>query len=141
MRSPALLVLATLLFATAPFARAASAPDPVLTAGLHAARTNGLDAGLRTWYANRLWLAQEMKDKLTPITRVLGDIIDTEIVAVQPVSKRVTRYYVAIYFTRCPLWLRVERYANQDQAFYLPLRFSTNPDEILPGYITEFYQP
>ena len=52
-----------------------------------------------------------------------------------------TRYYVAIYFTRCPLWLRVERYQNEDRAFYLPLRFSTNPDEVLPGYITEFHQP
>ena len=119
---------------------AASAPDPTLAEGLRATLTNGIDAGLRTWYANRPWLAQEMREKLLLATRGLGDVIDTEIVAVQPVSKRVTRYYVAIYFTRCPLWLRVERYAGQEQAFYLPLRFSTNPDEILPGYITEFYQ-
>ena len=139
MRHLALLV-AFALAALAP-ARAASAPDPTLTEGLRATVANGLEAGLRTWYANRLWLAQEMREKLTPATRDLGNIIDTELIAVQPVSKRVTRYYVAIYFTRCPLWLRVERYASQEQSFYLPLRFSTNPDEILPGFITEFYQP
>ena len=138
MRTSLLLVFVLTFL---PGARAAVAPDPTLNEGLQAAVTNGLDATLRTWYANRLWLAQEMKEKLTPLTRTLGDIIDTEIIAVQPVSKRVTRYYVAIYFTRCPLWLRVERYANREQAFYLPLRFSTNPDEILPGYITEFYTP
>ena len=82
-----------------------------------------------------------MREQLFKITRNLGSIIDTEIVAVQPVSKRVVRYYVAIYFSRCPLWLRAERYQNEDRAFYLPLRISTNPDEILPGYITEFHQP
>lgn len=136
-----LVLLASLLFFAAPLARAAQAPDPVLTAGLEATVSNGLDAGLRTWYSNRPWLAQEMKEQLLRITPKLGDIIDTEVVAVQAVSKRVTRYYVAIYFTRCPLWLRVERYANREQAFYLPLRFSTNPDEILPGYITEFHVP
>lgn len=135
-----LLALASLFLATATFSRAASAPDPVLTAGLKAAVTNGLEAGLRTWYSNRLWLADEMRERLFPTTRALGAIIDTEIVAVQPVSKRVTRYYVAIYFERCPVWFRVERYANQDQAFYLPLRFSLNADEIMPGFITEFYQ-
>ena len=139
MRIPSLaLILFISLLSSSP---AAQAPDPILAEGLRATLSNGIDAGLRTWYANRPWLAQEMRDKLLAVTRGLGDVIDTEIVAVQPVSKRVTRYYVAIYFTRCPLWLRVERYANQEQAFYLPLRYSTNPDEILPGYITEFYQP
>jgi hypothetical protein len=135
------LLLACLIFGALSPVRAASAPDPVLVDALRASVANGLDAGLRTLYSNRAWLAQEMKEKLTPVTRTLGDIIDTEIVAVQPVSKRVTRYYVAIYFTRCPLWLRIERYANQEQAFYLPLRFSTNPDEIMPGFITDFYAP
>jgi hypothetical protein len=139
MRS--LLLSLVLIFASASAPAATATPDPLLAEGLHAASSNGLEAGLRTWYSNRLWLAQEMKERLLPVTKHLGDIIDTEIVAVQAVSKRVTRYYVAIYFTRCPLWLRVERYASQDQAFYLPLRFSTNPDEVLPGYITEFYQP
>lgn len=135
------ILLLVSLFISAAVTRGAQAPDPILAEGLQATLTNGLDAGLRTWYSNRTWLAQEMREKLTPVTRTLGDIIDTEIVAIQPISKRVTRYYVAIYFTRCPLWLRVERYANRETAFFLPLRFSTNPDEILPGYVTEFYTP
>lgn len=131
-----LLFLIVLTLSTA--LRAAPAPDPVLLSGLEACQTNGLEAAVRIWYSNRAELGLEMKDKLAAAARHLGDIIDTEVVAVQTVSKRVTRYYVAIYFTRCPLWLRVERYANRETAFYLPLRFSTNPDEILPGYITEF---
>ncbi len=138
---PRVLLLVSFLLVSLLPLRAAQAPDLVLTEGLQAAVSNGLDATLRTWFSNRLWLAQEMREKLDPVTRHLGDIIDTEIIAVQPVSKRVTRYYVAIYFTRCPLWLRVERYANREQAFYLPLRFSTNADEILPGFVTEFYTP
>ena len=121
--------------------RAAQTPDPVLLEGLQTFVSNGIEAGLRVWYPDRPQLGAEMQEQLFKATRTLGAIIDTELVAVQPVSKRVTRYYVALYFTRCPLWMRVERYQNQDRAFYLPLRVSTNPDEILPGYITEFHQP
>ncbi len=121
--------------------RAAQAPDPVLVQGLQTFLSNGIEAGLRVWFAERPQLGAEMREQLIRATANFGSIIDTEIVAVQPVSKRVTRTYVAIYFTRCPLWLRVERYQNGDRAFYLPLRFSANPDEILPGYITEFHQP
>ena len=132
--------LASVLF-IAPATHAAITPDPTLINGLNTFESNGIEAGLRVWYADRPHLAEEMREQLFKATRHLGDIIDTEIVAVQAVSKRVTRYYVAIYFTRCPLWLRVERYANHEKAFYLPLRFSTDPDAILPGYITEFYQP
>jgi hypothetical protein len=125
----------------APLARAAQPPDPVLVEGLQNFVSNGIDAGVRVWYSDRPEVGAEMRELLFRTTRNLGTIIDTEIVAVQLISKRVTRYYVAIYFTRCPLWLRVERYQNQDRAFYLPLRVSTNPDEILPGYITEFHRP
>lgn len=133
-----LLVLSAALTSALP---AAQSPDPILVEGLQTFATNGIEAGLRVWYSDRPELGAEMRELLFKSTRNLGSIIDTEIVAVQLVSKRVTRYYVAIYFTRCPLWLRVERYQNQDRAFYLPLRVSTNPDEILPGYITEFHQP
>jgi hypothetical protein len=137
-----LALLFTLLLALAPATtRAAQPVDPVLVNGLRTFVSNGIEPGLRVWYSDRPELGAEMRDQLFKVTRNLGSIIDTEIVAVQPVSKRVTRYYVAIYFTRCPLWLRVERYQNEDRAFYLPLRHSTNPDEILPGYITEFHQP
>jgi hypothetical protein len=136
----ALLVLLSLALFACP-ARAAQAPDPVLLEGLQSFVANGIDAGIRVWFPDRPELALEMKEAMLKATRGLGSIIDTELVAVQPVSKRVTRYYVAIYFNRCPLWLRVERYANQDRAFYLPLRMSTNPDDVLPGYITEFHQP
>lgn len=139
MRAP--LAFITLLALSTPILRAAQPPDPVLVEGLQNFVTNGIDAGLRTWYSDRPELAAEMREQLLKVTRTLGTIIDTEIVAVQTVSKRVTRYYVAIYFTRCPVWLRVERYQNGERAFYLPLRISTNPDEVLPGYITEFHQP
>lgn len=134
-------LLASLLLIVAPVMRAAQSPDPVLVEGLRTFVSNGIEAGLRVWYSDRPELGAEMKEALFKVTRNLGPIIDTEIVAIQPVSKRVQRFYVAIYFNRCPLWLRVERYQNAERAFYLPLRFSTNPDEVLPGYITEFHQP
>ena len=133
-------LLSVVLALIAPTLRAAQAPDPVLVEGLQTFVSNGIEAGLRVWYSDRPEVGAEMRDLLFRSTRNLGSIIDTEIVAVQSVSRRVTRYYVAIYFSRCPLWLRVERYQNQERAFYLPLRISTNPDEILPGYVTEFHQ-
>lgn len=136
-----LTLLAACLALALPSVRAAQTPsvDPVLTQGLQSMMSNGVYAGLRVWFANRPAIGTEMYDRIGPVIRPLGNLIDHEIVAVQPISTRVTRYYVALYFTRCPLWLRVERYANDEQAFYLPLRFSTNPDEILPGYVTQFY--
>lgn len=140
MRSIAAILIGLLLWVAAT-AQGAVTPDRVLNEGLDSAVVNGLDAMLRTWYSDRPALAAEMKEKLFPVTRNLGDIFDTEIVAIQPISRRVTRFYVAIYYTRCPLWLRVERYANGDKVFYLPLRFSTNPDDIMPGYVTEFFSP
>lgn len=138
MRYSAVLV-ALLLFLT-PAVRAAQTPDPILVEGLQTFVTNGIEAALRVWYSDRPGVGAEMSEQLSRAASSLGPIIDTEVVAVQLVSKRVTRYYVAIYFTRCPLWLRVERYQNGDRAFFLPLRFSTNPDEVLPGYVTEFRQ-
>lgn len=136
-----LTLLAACIALALPSVRAAQTPsvDPVLTQGLQSMMSNGVYAGLRVWFANRPAIGTEMYDRINPVIRPLGNLIDHEIVAVQPISTRVTRYYVALYFTRCPLWLRVERYANDEQAFYLPLRFSTNPDEILPGYVTQFY--
>ena len=141
MRPASLVSIVSILLFLTPAVRAAEPPDPVLLEGLQTFVANGIDAGLRVWYLDRPELAAEMREQLFKATKNFGTIIDTEVVAVQPVSKRVKRYYVAIYFTRCPLWLRVERYQNGERAFYLPLRFSTNPDEVLPGYITEFRQP
>jgi hypothetical protein len=134
------LALVSLLLLSAGGIRAASAPDPTLTLGLQTCVSNGIDAGIRTWYADREDLGTDMSNKVLNDSAKLGSLIDYEVVATQAISKRVTRYYVALYFTRGPLWLRVERYDNREKALFLPLRCSTNPDEVLPGYITEFYR-
>ena len=136
MRSLSLLFVACLILRIP--ASAAEVADPALVNGLNAWFQNGVEAGLRTWYSNRPELEFEMKEKLQLATQDLGTVIDTEVVAIQRISNRVTRYYVAVYFTHTPLWLRVERYASDKTAFYLPLKFSTDPDRILPGYLTEF---
>jgi hypothetical protein len=132
------LVLASVLLAFAPVVRGAPAADPVLTKGLQVCLTNGIEACVLTWYADRPKLATETKDKIAGYTKDLGNVIDTEVVTVQPITKRLTRFYVAIYFARRPLWLRVDRYAGSDQSFFLPLKYSIELDDILPGYITEF---
>jgi hypothetical protein len=131
------LVFISLLAVFAPV-RAAQAPDPVLVDALKASLSNGVEAALRALYQDRPYLAVELRDKLVPLTKDFGVVIDTEIVAVQAVSKRVTRFYIAIYFEHRPLWLRVERYVSDQKTFYLPLRYSLQADEILPGYVTEF---
>ena len=133
------LVLAFVMLALVPAMRAAPPDDPVLVKGLQAYASNGLEACLWVWYADRPKLAAEIKDKLSAVTRDFGNVIDTEVVAVQPISRRVTRFYVGIYFTRRPLWIRLERYTGSDnKTFFLPLKFSLEADEILPGYIADF---
>jgi hypothetical protein len=47
---------------------------------------------------------------------------------------------VAIYFTRRPLWIRIDRYTVRDRSFYLPFKYSLEADEILPGSLTDFVQ-
>jgi hypothetical protein len=136
MRTRLALVSLLALFATP--LRAAQAPDPTLTAGLSAWLANGPVAGIDTWYADRPALAGELKPQVLDATKNLGAILDTEVVAIQQISKRVTRYYVAVYYARSPLWLRVERYSNGERTFFFAPRYSTNPDTILPGYLTEF---
>jgi hypothetical protein len=136
MRSLLLLSI-TFLAALSP-AAAAQTADPTLIKGLAAWVANGADAGIRSWYSDQPDVAFEMKEKVIPVTARLGTVIDSEVVAIQPISQRVTRYYVVVYFTHAPLWIRVERYASDLTAFYLPFKFSTDPDRILPGYITEF---
>ncbi len=122
----------------APAVRAAPNPDPALANGLQACVTNGLQAGLYLWYADQPRVAAELDAKTAAVTKGLGSVIDTEVVAVQTVSKRVTRYYVAVYFMQRPLWLEIQRYAGRDHSTFLPLKFSLDPDAILPGYLTDF---
>lgn len=137
-----LIAAVALMFSPVPTLHAApaAAPDPALVLGLQSCVANGIDAGVRTWYADRADVAAEMSAKVLGETAKLGSIIDSEVVAVQPISKRVTRYYAALYFTRSPLWVRIDRYQNGEKSFFLPLKCSVNPDEVLPGYITEFYR-
>jgi hypothetical protein len=139
-RSPMrpLLVLVSAVLALTPMVRGAPAADPVLTKGLQVCVTNGIDACVLTWYADRPALSTQTKEKLAAFTKELGNVIDTEVVTIQPITKRYSRIYVAIYFVRRPLWIRLDRYTSADQSFYLPPRYSLDPDEILPGYITEF---
>lgn len=135
-----LIPLFALLVFTAPV-RAAQPTDPKLQEALAAWVTNGIEAGLVNLYSDRPEFAAEFRDDLLNATRKLGAIVDTEVVAVQPVSSRVTRYYVAVYYQRRPIWLRLERYNNGEKISYLPLRFSLKHEEILPGYLTEFRTP
>lgn len=134
------LACAILMLVSAPALRAAQDLDPVLANGLQSCVTNGLQAGLYAWYADQPKLAAELDAKTAAITKGLGSVIGTEVVAVQSISKRVTRYYVVVYFLQRPLWIEIERYLSRDHATYLPLKFSLDPDAILPGYLTDFLQ-
>src|SRR3954465_10567474 len=110
MRSYFVLTFACIVFSSGAFA---AQPDEVLNSGLQAWVSHGSEAGLRTWYSDQPDAVTEVLEKLRPELKRLGDVIDTEVIAVQPVSKRVTRYYVAIYFTTAPLWIRIERYETE----------------------------
>lgn len=126
-----------------PALRAAPSADPVLTRGLQLAISSGLESCLETWYAGppgHPEIHPAFNARIVAETKSLGDIFDAEVLSVQSISKRVTRYYVAIYFARRPVWISIERYASRDQSFYLPLKYSMEADDILPAAMTEFPQ-
>ncbi len=132
------LLLAVLVLLLPASTRAVPIDDPELTKALQICRSNGIEACILNLYANRPRLAEELKEKVTTVAKDFGNVIDTEVLATHPVGKRIIRYYVAVYFVRRPLWLRIDRYAGRDEPFFLPLQFSADPDEILPGYLTGF---
>ncbi len=136
MRSSLALLAALLILA--PAVRAIPADDPVLAKTLQICESNGIEAAMLNLYADRPAVAAEMKEKVSALAKGLGNVIDTEVIATHPVGKRVIRYYVAVYFARRPLWLRVDRYLGTDKSFFLPLKFSIEPDDILPAYVTDF---
>lgn len=134
-----LAVLGSLIFgATA--AQAAQTPDSTLTLGIQTCIDNGLESGIRVWYSDQPKLGTEMLEKINSAAANLGALVDAELVTIQPVSKRVTRYYLALYFARSPLWVRIERYESRDKTYFFPLKCSTQSDDILPGYVTQFTQ-
>jgi hypothetical protein len=140
MRSIAFLaLLGSLIFGTTT-TRAAQTPDSTLTLGIQTCISNGLESGLRVWYADQPKLGTEMVERINQASAGLGALIDAELVTIQPVSKRVSRYYIALYFARSPLWVRIERYESRDKAYYFPLKCSVQSDDILPGYVTQFTQ-
>jgi hypothetical protein len=137
------LLLVTVALSLAPSLRPAQPVDPVLANGLQTCVTSGLSACFEIWYAGRPGHPEMYVDLTTKVcgeTKNLGEVFDTEVVAIQTISKRITRYYVAIYFTRRPLWIRIDRYALRDRSIFLPFKYSFEADEILPGTITDFAQ-
>ncbi len=136
MRTPPAVLLAVLLLA--PAVRAVPVNEPVRAKTLQICQTSGLEAALLNLYADRPVLAADLKEKVAALTKGLGAVIDTEVIATHPIGKRLVRFYVAVYFVRRPLWLRIDRYAGRDDPVFLPPRYSLDPDEILPGYLTEF---
>ena len=85
-------------------------------------------------------LAEELLEQIGPVAKDLGVVQGAEIVATQRISQKVERYYVAVYYTRRPLWLSLERYVLPDKTTSLGLRFSTDEDKILPSYLTDVQQ-
>lgn len=134
MRSAFLLLLA--LGLGLPSVRAAGSTDADLYAGLQAMTTNGVHAGLRLWYPDAPAAITRVEGKIEETTRDLGGVVGTEVVAVRTISGQVQRYYVAIYYERAPLWVRIDRYTVGPKTISLPLEFSLKPDEILPESLT-----
>ena len=135
-----LLACALLVALAAPQARAATPePDPAVTQGLQLYQTesNGLEACLGVWFNDKPKLAEELLEQIGPVAKDLGVVQGAEVVATQRVSQRVERYFIAVYYTRRPLWLSLERYALPDKTTSLGLRFSTDEDKILPSYLTD----
>lgn len=123
-----------LVFVTlAPAALTAVETDTVLLSGLRACDVNDLRTCIRTWYAHDPKLNEQVQNQLEKVSAGLGDILGTEIVSARDLSKRVRRYYIAVYFDKHPLWLRVDRYnTNGVVQITLPLKYSLAAGEILP---------
>lgn len=84
--------------------------EPALLKGLELCLTNGIETGVRAWYADRSEVGAEMSAKVERESAKVGGLIDTEVVATQVISRRVTRYFVALYHTQGTVWIRVDRY-------------------------------
>lgn len=130
-------LFALIIALMAPAVATAAESDAVIQTGLQACNVNDLRTCIRTWYAHDPVQADKLQLQLDNATKGLGDILSTEIVATRDLGKRVRRYYIALYFSKHPFWLRVDRYnTNGIVQITLPLKFSLVAGEILPREVT-----
>jgi hypothetical protein len=98
--------------------------------------TIGISAFAKTLYPDDLAALKNADASLSILTKGLGANFGGEVVLTVDFSSRVKRCYCVLYFERRPLWICVDFYSINGRSFFLPLKASITPEDVLPASLT-----
>ena len=93
---------------------------------------NGLTPFAKMLYPGDQKNSQLLVDQLGPLVQSGGEFIGFELLSRRPLTKRVERLVIAIYFENFPVYMRIDYYENTKGRICLPAKFSKEAAEILP---------
>lgn len=95
-------------------------------------KANGLTPFAKLLYSGDQKNSQLLVDQLGPLVQPAGEFIGFELLSRRPLTKRVERLLIAIYFDNFPVYMRIDYYENTKGRICLPAKFSKDAAEILP---------
>lgn len=95
-------------------------------------KSNGLMPFAKLLYAGDQKNSQQLVDQLGPLVQSAGDFNSFELLGRRPLTKRVERLVIAIYFDNFPVYMRIDFYENTKGRICLPAKFSREAADILP---------
>jgi hypothetical protein len=110
----------------------AQTPEAKLTFAFSQLKGNGVATFAGTLYGIDADSAKLLADQLGPLVRESGDYFGYQVVTRTPLTKRVERLVIAIYYDKFPVYMRVDLYDTPSGRIYLPASVSRDAAAILP---------
>lgn len=122
----------------------------VFAAGAHAQQTdsrldfafaqlksNGPGPFARALFDPNPAAAHRLETQLTPLVANDGGFIGYEVLSRKPLTSRIDRIVVAIYYEKGPVFLRIDSYRSSEGRIFLPALVSDDADKVLPAETLE----
>ncbi len=79
--------------------------------------------------------ARHLQSQLTPLVANAGDYIGYEVVSRKPLTSRIDRIVLAIYYQRCAVFMRIDSYQSASSRRFLSAFATDDADKVLPAEI------
>ncbi len=100
-------------------------------------KSNGAGPFARALFVSNPTAAQQLETQLGPLVSNGGGYIGYDVLSRKPLTSRIDRYIVAIYYEKYPVFLRIDSYRSSEGRLFLPAIVSLDADKILPAETLE----
>lgn len=100
-------------------------------------KSNGPGPFARALFDPNPGAARQLETQLSPLVANAGGYIGYEVLSHKPLTRRIDRNIVAIYYEKGPVFLRIDSYRSSDQRIFLPAFVSNDADKVLPAEMLE----